>query len=110
MSNRPQFGNNKVTIQKDMHEGIEYKVDAWLQIDNGWDKASNRPIPMTPEQQQAIDTIYRELVRLNARFRLEVKQKEGSDARAFPRVGSFNMFVNKPREDNVVPMAPRSSW
>lgn len=100
MANAPHMGNAKVTFKQNIHAGtethpVEYQVSAWLTFNNGWDDNSNRPRPLTDQQQAVVEELHRQIVQSGAQMQITIKQKEGQDSRAWPIAGRLNLFPNK---------------
>lgn len=100
MSNAPHLGNSKVTFKQNISAGnenypVEYQVSCWLTFNNGWNDQTNRPNPLTEQQQQAIDELHQHLLNAGIQMQCTIKQKEGQDSRAWPVVARMNLFPNR---------------
>jgi hypothetical protein len=101
MSNRPHLGNSKITFKSNINAStdnvpVEYQASAWVTFNNGWDEAANRPYPLTPQQEAAVQQLYQHLIQSGVQLQVTIKQKVGEDSRAWPVAGRMNLFVNKP--------------
>jgi len=105
MANAPHMGNAKITFKNNINAStnnvpVEYQASAWITFNNGWDDASNRPYPLTDQQEMVVEQLYQQLIQSGAQLQLTVKQKVGEDSRAWPIAGRMNLFVNKPKQAN----------
>ena len=98
MANAPHMGNSKVTFKESLIPNQEYRASAWLQINNGWDDNANRPVPMTPQQEQIVKQLFDQLIATGAELQVTLQHKNGADARSWPIVGRVKLFANKPQQ------------
>lgn len=96
---QPHFGNAKLKIKNTLYaenhgNPKEYQVSAWLAFNNGWDEASNRPVPMTAEQQTLIQGLYEDLANCGVELQMTLKDRNGQDPSQWPVCGRMRLFVN----------------
>ena len=102
--NKPAFGNSKQKIIKTMVKDhgedmdVEYRLSAWLQIDNGWDSMENRPVPMTREQQAQVDEVVNLLGKYNMQLSMQVQERKGAEVKDYPLVARWRLFFNKEKQ------------
>ena len=102
--NKPTFGNAKQKILKAMPKEYgeemetEYRLSAWMQIDNGWDNSTNRPMPMNRDQQAVIDEITTLIENNKVEISLQVQERQGADIKDYPLVARWRLFCNKPSQ------------
>ena len=99
--NKPAFGNSKQKIIKTMVKehgedmDVEYRLSAWVQIDNGWDSMENRPVPMTREQQAQVDEVVSLIGKYNIQLSMQVQQRQGDEIKDYPLCARWRLFFNK---------------
>ena len=111
---QPHFGNSKLKLKNTLHAEShgtpkEYQVSAWLSFNNGWDDANNRPVPMTPEQQNLIAGVYQDLANLGVELQVTLKDRISADAKQWPVAGRMRLFVNT-KDDNSQGGGGGSAW
>ena len=102
--NKPAFGNSKQKIIKTMVKehgddmDVEYRLSAWVQIDNGWDSMENRPVPMTREQQAQVDEVVSLIGKYNIQLSMQVQQRQGDEIKDYPLCARWRLFFNKEKQ------------
>tara|TARA_Y100000004_G_scaffold136481_1_gene154569 strand:- start:456 stop:887 length:432 start_codon:yes stop_codon:yes gene_type:complete len=108
-NNKPQFGNAKQKIMKDMKKSYgqemdaEYRLSGWLQVDNGWDNMSNKPVPMTPEQQANVSEVVGLIEKYGLQFSIQIQERTGAEPSDWPTMARWKLFYNKPRQAQYTP-------
>jgi len=92
---RAQISKASVKLQKDMSANSEYQVQCWLEIDNGWDDASRRRNPMTPQQQAVVEQVHRMLIDSGVKLQMTIKERVGQDVKMFPATCYADLYVNQ---------------
>lgn len=96
---RAQVSKAEVKLKADMPANETYQVQCWLQLDNGWDEASRRRNPMTPEQEAVVDQIHRLMHDNRMQLQMTIKKRiPGGDVKAFPATCYADLYVNEPQE------------
>ena len=93
MSKRPHVGNSNVNLQGFMQNGqaVSMALTGWI---NGTKETENNP-----EVQAAIQQVASIMLQHNLSIGLQVSARAGEDPKQWPRIGSWRLFPNKPRED-----------
>jgi len=95
MAMRPQLGNTKINLKNTMDNNSEFKASAWLTVNNGWDDANNRPVPMTPQQEEKVKALHAAMVAAGVELQISINEKIGPEPRAWPLVNRMRLFCNE---------------
>ena len=100
---KPPFSNNKFSLEgmRDQNgQLMELKVSAWVNPSN--DDRDDM------EKQKLAAHVSQLIIDNDLTMRLQVEHRSGPDYNAWPTLGYFNLFPNKPREAAAVqqPTAP----
>ena len=94
MSNQPHFSNSKVELKYVISKDNPVQISSWLNIPNGWDDASNRPIPMTEAQKDVVARIQQMIIDNNVNLSITIKSRSGQEASKWPTVMNARLFAN----------------
>ena len=97
---KPHLGNGNITFKQNINAStpqhkVEYQVSSWIQYNNGWDEAANKPYPMNEQQLRVVKDLHVAMAQAGVQLAVTIKQKTEGEARTWPIVGRFNMFTNK---------------
>ncbi len=102
-----KFRNNVIAADMD-GEPVEYRGIAFLQFRTEWNETTRSFTPMTAEQKQTCEDLYRQLADAGVELGVTVTERTPGvqDVREFKKVLSFQLFVNKPDGSMSVAPAP----
>ena len=108
---KPHLGNGSITFKQNINASspqhkIEYQVSSWIQYNNGWDEAANKPYPMNEQQLAVVRDLHAAMAQAGVQMQVTIKQKTDGEARTWPMVGRFNMFTNKVESQPAVDSQP----
>ena len=105
MNNKPAFGNSKQKILRTMNKDhgedmdVEYRLSSWVQIDNGWDSMSNRPVDMSSEQKAQVDEVVNLTGKYNIQLSMQIQERKGNEIKDYPLVARWRLFFNKDKNE-----------
>lgn len=90
---RPHLGNSNVNLQGFMQNGnaVSMALTGWINAPK--ERESD------PSVQSAIEQIAGIMQQHNLSIGLQVSARSGDDPKQWPRLGSWRLFPNKPREN-----------
>jgi hypothetical protein len=90
---RPHLGNSNVNLQGFMQNGnaVSMALTGWI---NAPKEREN-----DPSVQSAIEQIAGIMQQHNLSIGLQVSARSGDDPKQWPRLGSWRLFTNKPRDN-----------
>lgn len=95
MAMKPQLGNTKINLKTTMDNNSEFKASAWLTVNNGWDDANNRPVPMTHDQEEKVRAIHAAMIAAGVELQISLNEKIGPEPRQWPLVNRMRLFCNE---------------
>lgn len=97
MTKRPHLGNSNVNLQGFMQNGqaVSMALTGWI---NAAKESEN-----DPQVRGAIEQISQLMQQYNLSIGLQISARTGGEPRDWPRIGSWRLFTNKPRDQQQRP-------
>ena len=101
------FSTSNFKPRADLSAGKEYRVTGFINLKETYNETLGRYEQRSPEDRAIIDRLYRAMYEAGASISLTISERKAAvDVREFPRVASFKVFANTPRD--AAPVAPQA--
>ena len=112
----PHFSRSKIKMRRDVHHQdmhghpVEYRGIGFLQFRTAWNDTTRSFSPMTEEQKQICDDLWRQLAEAGVEIGVTISERipGTDDVRQFPKVMAFQLMVNNP-DGSLTSNSPKPS-